>query len=121
MIANNNDQLFFPLSLSIQGRTLINIWIPSAFLRGTSSDQYHVYQVYVRIRDEEWNVFRRYSQFLDLHTRLKKVYPIVSKFEFPPKKSMGNKVRTRFAMHVYVIAHVLSVVAETSFYFGKEK
>ena len=77
--------------------------------------------VYVRIRDEEWNVFRRYSQFLDLHTRLKKVYPIVSKFEFPPKKSMGNKVRTRFAMHVYVIAHVLSVVAETSFYFGKEK
>ena len=103
MIANNNDQLFFPLSLSIQGRTLINIWIPSAFLRGTSSDQYHVYQVYVRIRDEEWNVFRRYSQFLDLHTRLKKVYPIVSKFEFPPKKSMGNKVRTRFAMHVVFV------------------
>ncbi|XP_076459627.1 sorting nexin-29-like [Babylonia areolata] len=78
-------------SLSIQSRTLINIWIPSAFLRGTSSDQYHVYQVYVRIKDEEWNVFRRYSQFLDLHTRLKKVYPIVGKFEFPPKKSMGSK------------------------------
>ncbi|KAK7113455.1 sorting nexin-29-like [Littorina saxatilis] len=78
-------------SLSIQGRTLINIWIPSAFLRGPSSDQFHVYQVYVRIKDEEWNVFRRYSQFLDLHTRLKKVYPIVSKFDFPPKKSMGSK------------------------------
>ena len=83
----------FSFSLSIQGRTLINIWIPSAFLRGTSSDQFHVYQVYVRIKDEEWNVFRRYSQFLDLHARLKKVYPIISKFEFPPKKSMGSKVR----------------------------
>ncbi|PVD37931.1 hypothetical protein C0Q70_00533 [Pomacea canaliculata] len=77
--------------LGIQGRVLINIWIPSAFLHGTSSDQYHVYQVYVRIRDEEWNIFRRYSQFLDLHTRLKKVYPIINKFDFPPKKSVGNK------------------------------
>ncbi|KAK7502006.1 hypothetical protein BaRGS_00006758, partial [Batillaria attramentaria] len=78
-------------NLSIQGRTLINIWIPSAFLRGSSSDQYHVYQVYIRIKDEEWNVFRRYSQFLDLHTRLKKVYPIVNKYEFPPKKTVGSK------------------------------
>lgn len=76
---------------NIQGRTLINIWIPSAFLRGTPSDQYHVYQVYLRIQDEEWNVFRRYSQFLDLHTRLKKVYPIISKYEFPPKKTVGSK------------------------------
>lgn len=78
-------------ALHIQGRALINIWIPSAFLRGSSSDQYHVYQVYIRIRDEEWNVFRRYSQFLDLHTRLKKVYPIVNKYEFPPKKTVGSK------------------------------
>ncbi|KAL8575773.1 hypothetical protein ACOMHN_004960 [Nucella lapillus] len=78
-------------SLSIQSRTLINIWIPSAFLRGTPSDQFHVYQVFVRIRDEEWNVFRRYSHFLDLHTRLKKVYPIVGKFGFPAKKSVGSK------------------------------
>ena len=74
-------------------RTLINIWVPSAFLRGeTSNNQHHVYQVYVRIRDDEWNVYRRYSQFLDLHTRIKKVYPVVGNFEFPAKKSIGNKV-----------------------------
>ncbi|CAL1542831.1 unnamed protein product [Lymnaea stagnalis] len=77
-------------SLNLQ-RTLINIWIPSAFLRGTSNNTHHVYQVYIRIRDEEWNVYRRYSQFLDLHLRLKKVYPIVGKYDFPPKKAIGKK------------------------------
>uniref|UniRef100_A0A2C9K6S7 Sorting nexin-29 n=1 Tax=Biomphalaria glabrata TaxID=6526 RepID=A0A2C9K6S7_BIOGL len=77
-------------SFSLQ-RTLINIWIPSAFLRGTSNNTHHVYQVYVRIRDEEWNVYRRYSQFLDMHVRLKKVYPIVGKYDFPPKKAIGKK------------------------------
>ncbi|XP_067672331.1 sorting nexin-29-like isoform X2 [Haliotis asinina] len=72
-------------------RTLVNIWIPSAFIRGTATDSHHVYQVFVRIRDEEWNVYRRYSQFHDLHVKLKKLYPLVSKFEFPPKKTIGSK------------------------------
>ena len=40
-------------------RTLINIWIPSVFLSGTGSTTHHVYQVYLRIRNEEWNVYRR--------------------------------------------------------------
>lgn len=103
-------------SLSVQTRTLINIWIPSAFLRGTPSDQYHVYQVFVRIRDEEWNVFRRYSQFLDLHTRLKKVYPIVSKFDFPAKKSVGNKetkvVEARRQVFQQYLRRVINVLQE---------
>ncbi|XP_046551650.1 sorting nexin-29-like isoform X3 [Haliotis rubra] len=72
-------------------RTLVNIWIPSAFIRGTATDSHHVYQVFVRIRDEEWNVYRRYSQFHDLHVKLKKLYPMVSKYEFPPKKTIGSK------------------------------
>ncbi|XP_048248087.1 sorting nexin-29-like isoform X3 [Haliotis rufescens] len=72
-------------------RTLVNIWIPSAFIRGTATDSHHVYQIYVRIRDEEWNVYRRYSQFHDLHVKLKKLYPLVSKYEFPPKKTIGSK------------------------------
>ena len=50
------------------------------------------FQVYIRIRDEEWNVYKRYSQFLDMHQRLRKVYPIVGKFEFPSKKAIGKKV-----------------------------
>ncbi len=49
-------------------------------------------QVYVRIRDEEWNVYRRYSDFLELHARIKKRFPAVAAVPFPPKKAIGNKV-----------------------------
>eukprot|EP00092_Neocalanus_flemingeri_P018720 GFUD01020275.1.p1 GENE.GFUD01020275.1~~GFUD01020275.1.p1 ORF type:complete len:796 (+),score=193.24 GFUD01020275.1:230-2617(+) len=72
-------------------RVLVNIWIPSVFLTGSGSTRHHVYQVYVRIRDTEWNVYRRYSQFFQMHQNLRKKDPIVNSFEFPPKKSMGNK------------------------------
>ena len=47
-------------------------------------------KVYVRIRDTEWNVYRRYSQFFDLHQSLRKKDPIVNSFDFPPKKTVGN-------------------------------
>jgi len=72
-------------------RVLVNIWIPSVFLTGTGSSRHHVYQVYVRIRDTEWNVYKRYSQFFHLHQSLRKKDPIVNSFDFPPKKSVGNK------------------------------
>lgn len=45
----------------------------------------------MRIRDDEWNVYRRYSQFYALHKALRKNNPIVNSFDFPPKKSIGNK------------------------------
>ena len=48
-------------------------------------------QVYIRIRDTEWNVFKRYSQFYQLHSSLRKKDPVVNSLEFPPKKSLGNK------------------------------
>ncbi|KDR23144.1 sorting nexin-29 isoform X2 [Zootermopsis nevadensis] len=78
-------------SLCAAARALVNIWIPSAFLTGGSSDVHHVYQVYIRIRDDEWNVYRRYAQFYSLHKELKKYDAIVSTFDFPPKKTLGNK------------------------------
>lgn len=73
--------------------SLINIWIPSVFMRTNQSDSYHVYQIYVRIKDEEWNIYRRFSHFHDLHTKLKHKYPIVATITFPKKKAIGNKVR----------------------------
>lgn len=78
-------------SLTLHLNTLVNIWIPSAFLQGASSDQHHVYQIYVRIQDEEWNTYKRYNQFHQLHVKLKKLHPLTSKFEFPPKKTIGKK------------------------------
>jgi sorting nexin-29 len=58
---------------------------------GQKSKSHHVYQIYVRIKDEEWNVYRRYSQFHSLHKTLRKKYQILNTFDFPPKKTIGNK------------------------------
>ncbi|XP_018496297.1 sorting nexin-29 [Galendromus occidentalis] len=74
-----------------QFRPTINIWIPSAFLAGHGSDAFHVYQIYIRIGEDEWNVYRRYSQFYSLHKALSKGQSVFNSFDFPPKKSLGNK------------------------------
>ena len=50
-----------------------------------------VLQVYIRIRDEEWNVYRRYSQFHELHVASKRTDPVVASFHFPPKKTVGHR------------------------------
>ncbi|XP_059892314.1 sorting nexin-29 isoform X1 [Gadus macrocephalus] len=73
-------------------RALINVWIPSVFLQGRSANAYHVYQVYIRIHDNEWNVYRRYTEFRELHNHLRNKFPQVDTFSFPPKKALGNKV-----------------------------
>lgn len=78
-------------SICTAARALVNIWVPSAFLTGGSSDVHHVYQVFIRIRDDEWNIYRRYAQFYSLHKDLKKQDAVVGTFDFPPKKALGNK------------------------------
>ncbi|XP_043567029.1 sorting nexin-29 [Chiloscyllium plagiosum] len=70
---------------------LINVWIPTVFLRGRAANAFHVYQVYIRIKDDEWNVYRRYTEFRALHIRLRTKFPLVNTFNFPPKKAIGNK------------------------------
>ena len=110
---DNEDDMSLCSSFAESGsigsvRVLVNIWIPSVFLAGAGSNRHHVYQVtkileiphntsiilcqvFVRIRDSEWNVYRRYSQFHQMHQSLRKKDPIVNSFDFPPKKSLGNK------------------------------
>uniref|UniRef100_A0A5F8HEX5 Sorting nexin 29 n=1 Tax=Monodelphis domestica TaxID=13616 RepID=A0A5F8HEX5_MONDO len=75
----------------ISNRALINVWIPSVFLRGKAANAFHVYQVYIRIKDDEWNVYRRYTEFRSLHHKLQNKYPQVRAYSFPPKKAIGNK------------------------------
>ncbi|XP_034717337.1 sorting nexin-29 [Etheostoma cragini] len=72
-------------------RALINVWIPSVFLQGRAANAYNVYQVYIRILDNEWNVYRRYAEFRELHNNLRSQFPQVDTFNFPPKKAIGNK------------------------------
>ncbi len=79
------------LSSSGSSRALLHIWIPSVFLSGSGSKTHHVYQVYLRIRDEEWNIYRRYSDFYNLHVELKKQENAIASFDFPPKKTVGYK------------------------------
>ncbi|XP_050304453.1 sorting nexin-29 isoform X2 [Anthonomus grandis grandis] len=69
----------------------VNIWIPSAFLTGSGSNSHHVYQIFLRVGNDEWNIYRRYAQFYALHSDLKKLDAVVNNFGFPPKKSLGNK------------------------------
>lgn len=54
-----------------------------------------VLQVYIRILDNEWNVYRRYAEFRELHNHLRAQFPQVDGFNFPPKKAIGNKVGGR--------------------------
>ncbi|KAF0876700.1 SNX29 protein, partial [Crocuta crocuta] len=75
----------------ISNRALINVWIPSVFLRGKAANAFHVYQVYIRIKDDEWNVYRRYTEFRGLHHKLQNKFPQVRGYNFPPKKAIGNK------------------------------
>lgn len=51
-----------------------------------------MFQVYIRILDNEWNVYRRYAEFRALHNHLRAKFPQVDTFSFPPKKAIGNKV-----------------------------
>lgn len=56
----------------------------------------------MRICDEEWNVYRRYAQFYVLHKSLKKQYPVIGTFFFPPKKTLGNKVVLPTCLNIFM-------------------
>ena len=85
-VANHRSESF------LGSLNLVSVWIPSAFLTGSGSKAHHVYQIYLKAGDDDWNIYRRYSQFYSLHSNLKKIDSVVSTFQFPPKKKIGNKV-----------------------------
>ncbi|KAI6650303.1 Sorting nexin-29 [Oopsacas minuta] len=93
-------------------REIVKIWIPSAFLR---EESFHVYQIYIRIHNDEWNVYRRYTEFHEFHHQLRKKVPTIDKFNFPPKKNIGRKDaklveerRQRLQSYLRYMVHLLS-------------
>lgn len=112
------DSHMTAVSSTAGGRSLINIWVPSVFLSGGGSGTHHVYQVYLRIRDEEWNIYRRYSEFYALHKDLQKRERLVSGFDFPPKKTVGNKAEKfvedrRKRLQTY-LRHIVNLMVQTN-------
>eukprot|EP00039_Didymoeca_costata_P005218 m.79648 g.79648 ORF g.79648 m.79648 type:complete len:772 (+) comp12721_c0_seq2:142-2457(+) len=82
--------------IPIPGTTkpIINVWIPTALLRGKGADSHHVYQIYVRVGDDEWNVYRRFTHFHDLHKQVQNIFAGAN-LKFPKKKAMNRK-NTKF-------------------------
>ncbi|XP_053625369.1 sorting nexin-29 [Plodia interpunctella] len=94
----------------------VKVHIPSAFLVGKTTHSYHVYQIFLKIGQEEWNVYHRYAKFYELHTQLKKCHPDIATYKFPPKKTLRKKdagvvERRRVGLQAY-LRHVVLVLPE---------
>eukprot|EP00912_Choanoflagellata_sp_UC4_P002330 UC4_evm7s1462 len=68
------------------------ISIPVAILKKEKKDKHHVYKVVCSCREDTWTIFRRYSEFRDMWSALKKEGKItgVESVPFPQKKTMSS-------------------------------
>ncbi|XP_045542843.1 sorting nexin-29 [Papilio machaon] len=94
----------------------VKVFMPSAFLVGKRTHSYHVYQIFIKVGLEEWNVYHRYAKFHELHTQLKKCHPDIANYKFPPKKTLRKRdanlvEKRRLALQAY-LRHVLLVLPE---------
>ncbi len=69
--------------------SIVEVRIPSVIRRDKG---YHVYQVYLLLGNEEWNVYRRFAEFYEFHQQMLKSIEGVEEFPFPSKKAIGSKV-----------------------------
>lgn len=69
--------------------TKIKISIPAYYLRGAGWSSYHVFEISIKIRQEEWSVYRKYQQFRDFHYEMCIRYPEISSLILPPSKWIG--------------------------------
>lgn len=85
----------------------MDVWIPSVIKKGRGPDAHHVYQVFLRVQAEEWNVYRRYAEFREFHLQLMKHLPQVNTFNFPPRKTR-NKVSCTHIHSLPTHPHILT-------------
>jgi hypothetical protein len=111
--ANNEDNSHLCSLASSAESPWIHVWIPSTFLVQGTVDSHHVYQVflifvkfpisyflmlitikiqvYIRMGDTEWTIFKRYSQMYKFRKEMSKRYPFTAEIHFPPKKKFGYR------------------------------
>ncbi|XP_041977524.1 sorting nexin-29-like isoform X2 [Aricia agestis] len=97
-------------------QTNVKACIPTAFLVGKKPHTYHVYQIFLKVGLEEWNVYHRYAKFYELHTQLKKCHPDIASYKFPPKKTLRKRdprvvEQRRVSLQAY-LRHVLLTLPE---------
>lgn len=56
---------------------------------------------------EEWHIYRRYSDFHDLYTKVKEKYPDLSKLPFPGKKTFHNMERSVLERRMKMLGHYM--------------
>ncbi|KAL8611043.1 hypothetical protein ACOMHN_042659 [Nucella lapillus] len=89
--SNNRKKLVRQLSV---GRPCsVEITIPNYALHGTGRDSHYEYEVKIKIGEEIWSVFRRYSKFREVHQTMRKKYPNVDILVFPPRKLFHKSER----------------------------
>ena len=54
--------------------------------------------IFIHVKTEEWNVYRRYAEFREFHQQIQRYLPDASSFNFPPKKTVGRKARERLKL-----------------------
>ncbi|EGD77455.1 hypothetical protein PTSG_08550 [Salpingoeca rosetta] len=87
------ERVRVPAGIGIQipgSNVQIHLWMPSARVRGKGSSSYYVYQICVKVCNEKWNVFRRYTHFYDLHRQVQHIFPEAN-LRLPQKKSLVRK------------------------------
>ncbi|KRZ18512.1 Sorting nexin-29 [Trichinella zimbabwensis] len=76
---------------SNNSNTAVVVWIPAVFLTGKAFDIHHMYQIFIKINDVEFTMYRRYRQFYELRVEMARLDPNVLRIPFPGKKNFGHK------------------------------
>lgn len=63
---------------------------------------------------QEWHIYRRYSDFYDLHTKIKDKYSDLSKIAFPGKKTFHNMDRAVLERRKRMLGDYMCELCKTS-------
>lgn len=62
---------------------------------------------------EKWHVYRRYSDFYDLHQKIKSVYSNLGKLNFPGKKTFHNMERSTLEKRMKMLNDYLQILLQS--------